>query len=228
MQAEEKRWTVGESCGDLGRRVLYGGSPSSIAMCNQEAFSKLLDQIDESNHSRPVGEEPEPSAINAAIAGLRAELAACVYRRASVDRLLDLLPPEGWPEPLPTMTGWEVQEAWEHGDDVERLYTASQPEETPRWERFWPTPVRADGVGCLAGSTFVARVIPPAVPPEPQTELVPWWEALGRAVPDGREIIAVGYRKGNQQGWISTTDNGNDFADESGCVRVLVSDEGDE
>jgi len=58
--------------------------------------------------------------------------------------------------------------------------------------------------------------------PDPDTELVPWWEAVGRKLPDGREVIKVGRHKWNPAGWVEVAEPyAADFADADGRVLVL-------
>ncbi len=63
------------------------------------------------------------------------------------------------------------------------------------------------------------------VPAAPEPEMVPWHEALGRKIADGRTITAVGRSDGHEP-WFEVNHErggsyGADFVDPSGLVAVL-------
>lgn len=65
----------------------------------------------------------------------------------------------------------------------------------------------------------VARI---AEPPEPATEGVPWWEAVGRKTRDGHVIVSVGQHK-NEGPWFRSEPGGLEHVEPtSGIVAVLV------
>lgn len=113
----------------------------------------------------------------------------------------------------PTMSGTEIARALHEGKGVQQ------------WS--------AGGYWCnLDDSTFWhdqigQRVVVARLTPSPETELVAWQQAIGRTLPDGREITGAwdsdGPRVGvNTDSGVSSAGTTGGAVDESGMVRVLV------
>lgn len=63
MDDTGKRWTVKEQAHPIGRTTYYDDRACGVAWCSQEAFSRLLDQIAESN--QPADERPLTMTVGA-------------------------------------------------------------------------------------------------------------------------------------------------------------------
>lgn len=70
--------------------------------------------------------------------------------------------------------------------------------------------------------TVWVEVRAPRAVPEPETELVPWWEAVGRVVPDVGTIREVGMS--GDQAWVRCGDYDPDGVAPDGTVEVLRED----
>lgn len=86
---------------------------------------------------------------------------------------------------LPTMTGAELASHYDAGDNVQ-IGMRGAIHGGIVWVR--PSPEFVEAVRARS-AYVVARIV---APPEPATEGVPWWEAVGRKTRDGAEITAVG------------------------------------
>lgn len=114
--------------------------------------------------------------------------------------LPDGVPQVGWSmDGYPMVNGADIPEGWERRHDVAT---------SGEW-RLRHNPV---------GTIYAVRPVPPLA-----TERVPWWEAVGRRLPDGGKIGAVGLNSEHPNGWFvaGTTFPAVD-ADADGTVEVLV------
>lgn len=122
----------------------------------------------------------------------------------------------------------------EQADVLDRLLALDAPSDLPPGVHQAPDgtllwfsgkrAVQPDGFDVwMAGGVFTGWVADrwyEVRPVAPEPELVPWWEALGRTLPDGREVRAVGFRAGNPHPWFEV-EGGAYFADADGMVSVL-------
>lgn len=121
------------------------------------------------------------------------------------------LPAPTLPDDLPswvsmhaTATGADLIEHDPNGDEWGRWHGGC-------WSRHHADTANPD-------DTYLVRRRPQ--PSTPDVVKVPWAESLGRRIPDGREITAIGYRSGNPHPWFEV-DGGGDFLPD-GTVEVLV------
>lgn len=124
----------------------------------------------------------------------------------------DTVPAPTLPDDLPS---WVSMHATATGADL--IEHDPNGEVWERWlngENWWAD--HAD----TAAPTWLYLVRRRPQPSTPDVVKVPWAESLGRRIPDGREITAIGYRSGNPHPWFEV-DGGGDFLPD-GTVEVLV------
>ncbi len=117
--------------------------------------------------------------------------------------------------PVPDLPSWVSMHATATGADL--IEHDPNGEVWERWlngENWWAD--HAD----TAAPTWLYLVRRRPQPSTPDVVKVPWAESLGRRIPDGREITAIGYRSGNPHPWFEV-DGGGDFLPD-GTVEVLV------
>lgn len=166
---------------------------------------------------------------------LRAEVERLTAERDSLQATIDLCgcqtaDPEAPPIPCVRVDDTDGRPTWEApgravrtlGDEWERRIMGG-----PGVGSYDPYPWDREPHDSLPCLTYLIRR---TLPPAPRTERVPWGvELVGRTVPDGREVVAVGFRAGNPMPWFTVNDfarqeSADDFTCADGTVEVLTQD----